>query len=60
MWQISDPPLNGASLDDIFNSDHLILHLEPPGLLSEGNYLLVEWFSPGHIWTFLNLGTVTA
>ena len=22
------------------------------GLLSVGNYLFVEWFSPGHIWTY--------
>ena len=30
---------------------HPILHLSPLGLFSVGNYLLIGWFSPGHIWT---------
>ena len=40
-------PLHHQPVD--FFSDYVILHLKPLGLLSVGNYLLVEWFSPGHI-----------
>ena len=56
-WPLSPPhqPPPPASSYYFFIQTILSSTSSPLGLLSVGNYLLIEWFSPGHIWTHCEL-----